>query len=163
MSFLPDLPDLRRAPRLPAVEPARHPAQRGTPQRTVERQFAAMESVYVRQGGLATGDAVARLLRGPQPLSTLARWIVDRRIVSFSWQSRILVPLFQFEPTTLQPRPGVLDAVAELSPVLDDWALAAWFAEPNAWLGNRRPIDVVVDDPAEVLEAARADRQIVRW
>ena len=43
------------------------------------QQFAAMEIAYERRGGLASGDEVARLLRrhSEQPLSVLARWIVD--------------------------------------------------------------------------------------
>ncbi len=159
------VPDLRRSPRFAAIEPQRRLTTSSPLQRAIERQFVAIERAYAHQGGLATGDAVAEMLRtrSSQPLSALARWIVDRRIVSFTWQPRLLIPLFQFEPVNMRPRPCVLDAVAELSPFLDDWELALWFVEANAWLDGRPPIDVIDDDPAELLQAARADRQVARW
>ncbi len=157
--------DIHRADHFGGVDLERRLAGAGPRQGALERQFAAMESAYVRQGGLATGDTVAEMLRtrSSQPISALARWIVDRRIVSFTWRSRLLLPVFQFEPASMRPRPCVLDAVAELSPWLDDWELAMWFVEPNAWLRGRAPVDVIDDDPVELVQAARADRQIARW
>ena len=157
--------DAHRSPRFASFELERRPTPGNPLQCALECRFDAMESVYVREGGLATGDAVAELLRArsSQPISVLARWIVDRRIVSFNWQSRLLIPLFQFDMATMEPRQCVLDAVGELSPHLDDWDLASWFVEPNAWLDGRQPIDVVDDEPAELVQAARADRQIARW
>lgn len=160
------IPDVHRAHRgLAAFEPARHPTVASLRQSAIERQFVAIESAYAHHGGLATGDAVAEMLRtrSSQTISALARWIVDRRIVSFNWQSRLLIPLFQFDPVTMRPRPCVIDAVAELSPFLDDWALASWFVESNAWLDDCSPLDVIDDDPHQVIQAARADRHVVRW
>ncbi len=159
------LPDVHRTPRFAAFEPERQTTLASPPRRAVERQFAAIESAYAHQGGLATGDTVAEMLRtrSSQPVSVLARWIVDRRIVSFMWKSRLLIPLFQFDPVSMRPHSCVFDAVAELSPVLDDRELAMWFVEANAWLDGRPPIDIVDDDPAELVQAARADRQVARW
>jgi hypothetical protein len=139
-----------------------HGAWTQSPQRRVEdRQFATMEHAYRQRGGLASGDAVARLLRrhSSQPLSLLARWVVDRQIISLRWQSELLVPMFQFEATSMHPRAAVLEAVNELSPILDDWNLACWFAEPNARLDHCVPVDVIDTDPDAVRRAARADRQ----
>jgi hypothetical protein len=45
-----------------------------------------------------------------------------------------------------------------LTDVLDNWTLAWWFTEPNAWLKGRRPVDMVDGQFSEVLGAARADR-----
>jgi len=132
------------------------------PERRLEdRQYAMMELAYGRKGGLSSGDGIARLLRShsSQPLSLLARWIVDRQIVSFRWRSLLLVPKFQFEPAGMRPRPTVLDVVNELAPYRDDWDLACWFAQPNARLEHRAPLDLIDDDPEAVRRAARADRQ----
>ena len=72
--------------------------------RLEDRQFLAMSRAYARSGGLASGDEIARRLRRreAQPLSTIARWIVDRRIVSLDWQSQMLIPLFQFDLTDIE-------------------------------------------------------------
>jgi hypothetical protein len=129
------------------------------PQRRLEdREFAAMELAYRRNGGLLSADAVARLLRArdAQPLSVLARWIVDRRILSIDWQSQLLVPTFQFEEAGMRLRPEVLEMVSELAPFLDDWALARWFAEPNSRLEHRAPVEALDTNPGAVLRAARA-------
>ena len=52
--------------------------------------------------------------------------------------------------------------VQELRDAFDDWDLALWFAESNAWLCGAAPVDVIGGDPVAVLHAARADRLIAR-
>ncbi len=132
--------------------------------RTEDRQFLTMEWAFRRTGGLSTGDEVAQLLRRRlgQPISTLARWIVDREILVFNWQARMLVPMFQFEPSDMSLRHGPVAVVRELVDVLDDWELALWFAQPNEWLNDTAPVDAITVDLASVLEAARADRFIAQ-
>jgi hypothetical protein len=43
--------------------------------------------------------------------------------------------MFQFELTDISVRPAYARAADELKAVFDDWELALWFANPNAWLG----------------------------
>ena len=66
--------------------------------------------------------------------------------------------MFQFELRDLSVKQGPRKVLAELSPVLDGWALAAWFARPNSWLNDRSPVDTLDSNLAAVLAAARADR-----
>jgi len=125
-------------------------------------QFLAMERAFESTGGVASGDEIAQRLRGhsDQPISAVARWIVDREVVSFRWRSKILLPLFQFEGSSMTLRPGMAEVILELSAALDDWELAAWFAQPSAWLDGAAPVDTISHDPHAVLQAARADRFI---
>ncbi len=58
----------------------------------------------------------------------------------------------------LSSRPALKLAVAELESFLDSDRVAAWFGEPNLWLGHRRPVELVDECPDCVLGAARADR-----
>ena len=131
-----------------------------TGQRIEDRQFLEMDSAFRRTGGLASGDEVARLLRrqSEQPISTLARWIVAREVVSFEWRSQTLLPLFQFDRHDLLLRPRAAHIVQELAGTFDDWETALWFAQPNAWLHDMAPADAIVHNAAEVFHAARADR-----
>lgn len=62
----------------------------------------------------------------------------------------------------LPNRPAVRLAVAELESFLDSGKVAAWFQEPNLWLGNHRPVDLIDESPDCVLGAARADRCVAR-
>jgi hypothetical protein len=128
--------------------------------RLEDRQFLEMDRSYARSGGTASGDEVARRLRrwSEQPLSTIARWIADRRIVCFEWESQTLVPLFQFDLDDMTIRAGVTSVVNELKDVSDMQELAVWFARPNTWLNEACPVDEILSRPHEALRAARSDR-----
>jgi hypothetical protein len=126
------------------------------------RQFATLQRAFAPTGGMVAAGHVEQLMRKhrEQPISTLARWIVSRQVISFDWQAWTLLPLFQFDPLAMTVRPGVAAVVRELAGVFDGWDLASWFAHPNAWLDGRAPVDCLRADAESVIEAARADRFI---
>ena len=129
-----------------------------------ERQFLEMERGFAAHGGFASDDEIARRLRQyhDQPLSLLARWIVDRSIISIVWRSRRLIPRFQFDLSDMSLRLETRHVVSELSAIFDDWELTLWCASPNTWLRNKTPVDLFADEPLRVLHAARADRFVAR-
>lgn len=129
-----------------------------------ERQFLEMHDAYARSGGLIGGADLALRLRErcDQPLSKLARWIVERRIVCIHRHEHMIIPLFQFDPVDLAPTPCVAAVLRELNGALDAWDIAAWFVQPNLWLRGATPVDVIAREPQAVIEAARVDRYIVR-
>jgi hypothetical protein len=132
--------------------------------RLEDRQFLDMNRTFAAHGGWVSGDEMARRMRRhwDQPISVLARWIVKRQIVNIVSHAQILIPVFQFSADDLQIRLVVRAALAELKGVFDDWEIAAWFAQPNVWLGEQRPLDLVAGNHVAVIEAARADRFIAR-
>lgn len=127
-------------------------------------QYRAMEAAFRATGGVASSDELVFRLRrhASQPISRLARWIVDRHVIGFEWQGHTLLPLFQFEPDTLTPRAGVTTLIRELVPALSDWEIAVWFAQPNVWLDGQAPADVVLRDVSAVFNAALAERYLAR-
>ena len=135
--------------------------QAATPFRA-DHQFIAMLDSFRRSGGLLQAcEVVAMFLaRGESDITALAQWILQRRVISVEWQSRIWLPLFQFNRLSMAPQPGLSQVLAQLIPDHDGWALANWFAQPNAWLGNRTPAVMLGLDPAAVLNASRAARLI---
>ena len=128
--------------------------------RVEDRQLAAMACGFQRHGGLATGDDIVRLLRhrSDQPISTLARWIVERNVVHFAWQGTTLLPLFQFDRYRMLLNPIVLRVVRELRDAFDDWEIALWFVTPNASTNGVAPVDAFESNPLAALAAARTDR-----
>lgn len=134
------------------------------PSSGTEPRTAAMVQVYERTGGLMRSEDVLFLLRrrSSQALSLLARWIVDQRVVTFEWQADRLVPMFQFDLADMSIRPEAAAVLADLAGIFDDWELASWFVEPNAWLQGRTPVDALLADTQAVLDAARADRFVAR-
>jgi hypothetical protein len=149
-----------------AVMPSWRPAV-APPESTADRAevldpaiFRAIEIVYLRHGGILCVDQVASLMRAgeAQPVSRLARWIVEGSVVHFEWHSRVFLPMFQFEVPGLSLRPEAVAVMAELKDVFDDLGLALWFARSNSLLDGDAPIDRMADDAAAVVQAARADR-----
>ena len=122
--------------------------------------LAAMERSFLPTGGIVSGDGYSQLLRDrlDQPISTLARWIVYREVVSFEIDGQIWLPIFQFDPVNLHVRPGVLQVIHELRGVFDAWELAEWFGLPNSSLAGQTPASEVLRSGRAVLEAARIDR-----
>jgi hypothetical protein len=114
---------------------------------------------------MATDEHLVCLLRdhSPQPVSRLARAIVDRTVLSFECSGHRWLPLFQFDMRTLSVKREVRHVLAELIEVLDDATLVSWFAEQNAWLDEAAPVEAIGTAPLAVLNAARADRFITRW
>ena len=131
---------------------------------TTDADSTAMLQAYERTGGLLDSDEAMLLLRRrtSQPISLLARWIVQQSALSFEWGSERLFPVFQFDRSHFSVRSEVRAVLLELSGTFDDQELAAWFAAPNSWLGGAAPLDVLEADLAAVLDAARADRYIAR-
>lgn len=145
----------RPTPEVPADPPAvvidRRPSSAG---------FAALLSAYRSSGGTARGDDLARLLadhhRGDYV--SLARLIVAGDVFGFEWRQTLWIPMFQFDARDLAIKQGARQVLAELTADFDGWALAAWFANGNTWLGGHRPVDLLDRDLPAVLDAARADR-----
>jgi len=145
--------------------PASMRQQSSRPSRRIEDgQFKMMEAAFGRTGGCMPQEIVASHLRhrAVRPSTMFADWIAARAVVSFPWGSHRLVPLFQFHANDMSLSQGTADVVLELVDVFDDWNLALWFAQPNTWLENAAPIDVIEHDQTAVHAAARADRYIAR-
>lgn len=125
-----------------------------------DERLLVLEGAFRSTGGIVSGDEMAAMLweHTRQPISMVARWIVSREAVSFDWRSRRMLPLFQFDRSTLTLRTEVVDITKELRDVIDDWSLALWFARPNPWLRNAAPVSSIDGDPDAVRDAARADR-----
>jgi len=129
-----------------------------------DRRLESMLSAFRDHGGIMSGDAVAERMRSTctQPISTLARWIVARSIISLAWQGLTLVPMFQFQPCDLSIRPCFSLVFDELKDTFDDWEAGLWFATPNVWLDDRAPVECLNEDWIGMLQAARTDRFIAR-
>ncbi len=126
----------------------------------VDRQFMALLNAFRNSGGLARAQEVFTMYRSRHgaDVATLARWIVRREIISFDWQSKVWVPLFQFDRTTMALQPGLNLVLSVLNPILDPEELAAWFAQPSRWLKEQAPADMLGTDPSAVLQAACSSR-----
>lgn len=128
----------------------------------VDRQFMALLDAYRNTGGLARAQEVFTMYRARHgaDVATLARWIVRREVISFDWQSKVWIPLFQFERTTMTLQPGLNCILTVLNPIFHAEEMATWFAQPSRWLLDQAPADMLGTDADAVLKAACTDRFI---
>lgn len=126
-------------------------------------QFVGMLNAFRRSGGLARAPEVAARFsrQSASDTSPLAGWIAKRQVISLEWQSRIWLPLFQFNPTGMTLRSGLDAVLAELVLLYDDWEVASWFSQQNPWLASATPADSLAVATTQVLHAARAERFVV--
>jgi hypothetical protein len=146
---------LARQPIIPAPLPYRRAQSICT-----DRAFVALLNAYRGSGGLASAEELLTLFRhrGGPDVAVLARWIVARQVMSFAWQARTWLPLFQFDLRDMTPKGELRQIFAELNAVCDECELASWFAMPNLSLDGRSPVQAVGADFCAVLRAARIDR-----
>ena len=125
--------------------------------RPSSRGFIAMLEVYRPTGGMAPGNFLCQSLQEHQrgDLGQLARLIGDRRIFVLDWRGDSWIPMFQFDADDLSYKAGPALVRAELAGLDSGWAIASWFAQPNAQLGGRLPAEVVDLDLGAVVDAAR--------
>lgn len=119
--------------------------------------FASATAAYKCSGGLLAADAVAMSLdrQQGQGISRVARWIVDRNVLSISGFGGIWLPAFQLHPVSWTPRAELAPVLATLPLPTESWRWTDWFAEANELLNGRRPADLLACAPGEVLQAAR--------
>ena len=125
-----------------------------------ELELAALQVAYAHAGGIARADEIGRLLadHGPRTFISVAQLVADQDVFGFECDGYFWLPMFQFGPTDLAIKPGPRQIRADLGPEFDGRAVSAWFVEPNVWLRDRRPIDLVDSHLPAVLQAARVDR-----
>jgi DNA-binding CsgD family transcriptional regulator len=119
------------------------------------QQNAQARVDLLQEFGALTADQVADLAgsKAANRSALASRWHSEGRILGVSWHGRTLYPGFQFRDG--RPNPTIADTLERLREHgLDGWALALWFATPTGWLWDRRPIDVIDEDPQTVLTAA---------
>ena len=131
-----------------------------------EEVRAVLLAAYAPLGGVCDGDEVLSSLRctgQQQPLSLLARLIVDREVIAVCCHGTTLLPIFQFDRTSWLARADVRRVVRQLRSVLDALDLGLWFATPNVALSGRCPASEIDTDAQAVLQAARLEHFIARW
>ena len=137
--------------------------QRGTDvhsEQPSDGDFVAMLNAYREFGGLARAQEVVSMMMadGAPGITTCAQWIVGGNLLSFEWQSQIWIPLFQFDRTDMSLQAGIGEILKDLSATMEPWEQAAWFSQPNLWLAERCPAELLRADRIGVVNAASATR-----
>jgi hypothetical protein len=156
-------PSLHLVPAVP--ETPRHRVRPATPPVWIDGDPRIREVLqsFERSGGVWSGTEVELMLRRrtAQPISLLARWIVDTLVVSVASRGDYLLPAFQFDVANATVRRPVFEVLEALDGTFRDLDLAAWFALPSDLL-DVAPVDLIEHDPQAVVNAAHIARRAAR-
>jgi hypothetical protein len=120
--------------------------------------FVGLLQAFRATGGTGPDEVVSRLLEEHQIGNTasLAKLIYTGQVFGFEWRANLWIPMFQFHAGDLALNASAQRVRAELPQPWSGWALASWFASPNAWLDASSPADSLDSDFEAVMHAARA-------
>lgn len=113
-----------------------------------------LRAVYALHGGSMTSADLLYLARSrlEQPISQIARWVVQREAVQYTLGGEVHFPVFQFEKHTLAVRDEVSVLIRALAPSMGNDDLAEWFVLSHPALRGDAPIERL-DDPGALLAA----------
>lgn len=93
--------------------------------------------------------------RATNPAATANRWRTQGKVFSVTWDGVNVYPGFQLDEEG-QTRPVIAQVIDAAGDQLRGWDLALWFTSSNAWLDGARPVDLLDESPADVLDAVRS-------
>ncbi len=151
--FPPERPAMERGPRNEGASIGRRPLLKRRvskpmdPESVAARQAKRLErarkAILKEFGSLEKPVDGERLLR-------------ERKIIALSYQDATYTPSFQFDERG-NPRPAVAKVIQILGKDTSDWGIAIWFTAANGWLDGKRPVDLLEDEPEEVVQAAEQE------
>jgi hypothetical protein len=127
------------------------PAQALLAQREAEARWVLLEEF-----GAYTSEQIADNRSRAKNRHALAnRWRSEGKAFAVELRGQRLYPGFQFDSETFAPRPVVASVLAVLPrPQMSEWEVALWWVAGNDRLGGRRPVDLMLEEPEAVIDAA---------
>ena len=127
--------------------------------------FITLLEAFRATGGTAPGVIVGPLLEDHHAgdAVSLAKLILAGQVFGFEWRASLWLPMFQFDVDDLALKAAPQRVRKALPPGWSGWALASWFATPNAWLDGCSPADTLDADADAVLRAARLCEPAETW
>lgn len=120
------------------------------------RRNATARTELLREFGALTSEQIGdEHSRARNRHALAARWRKEGRVLGVPYHGRTVYPGFQFDPTSGELRPAVRAVLSRL-PIgrMSEWEVALWWTAANGWLGGRRPVDLLDDDPDGIVAAA---------
>jgi hypothetical protein len=119
------------------------------------RREAEVRLALLREFGAYSSEELGELRSKAENRHALAsRWRSKGRIFSVDLHGRKLFPGFQFDASA-SPLPVVTEVLAALPrEEMSSWEVALWWVAANEWLGGKRPVDLLTEDPSALPSAA---------
>lgn len=85
--------------------------------------------------------------------ASASRWVADKKIFSVPYEGKTWFPRFQFQHG--RPIPAVSKIIGVFPDHATGWDLAYFFTAPNTFIGGRRPLELLKDDPKRLESLAK--------
>lgn len=112
------------------------------------RLLKEVPMIAAEQWGELSGNS------GKNPSAALGKYKSTGRLFAVTHGNRNLYPAFQFSENDARPKPQIAAVLERVPEPARGWPLLSWFAAPNVFLSNKRPLEVLDSDPQAVAEAA---------
>lgn len=128
-----------------------------------DQEAQKMIDAFAKLGGsIGADDLAARIsATGRDGFGTVARWIVRRQVLVVHTAEGDWLPRCQFTQPAWTLVGSVARVLRDLTPVMSDAGIAAWFCAPNEWLQGNSPAAALLTAPSEVRAAARVQRFLI--
>ena len=83
-------------------------------------------------------------------------WIKDNLIFVIEHNQHRLIPAYALDGLSI-PIPVIQNVLTIFNGKKSTWAIAAWFASLNGWLGSITPIEAISSNPEGITAAAMAE------
>ena len=120
---------------------------------TEARMAAHARGAVLSEGGWLTAAQIADCA-GFSSSDEPDKWKNDGLIFTIHHDNVDYFPGYGLAPTTFGPIKALAPVLAVFQGEKDGWELAYWFASVNSFLGGRRPQDLLLTAPDEVIAAA---------
>ncbi|WP_323601010.1 hypothetical protein [Pseudomonas putida] len=122
------------------------------------KMLARAKTRILNSGDWLTAQDVAEVaqLSTVNASSQPSKWKRAGKIFALRHEGTDYFPVYGLDPQTgYRPRSSLAPVISVLADSKDGWGMAFWFGSSNSYLAGRLPKEVLVEDPAAVLEAAR--------
>lgn len=136
-----------------ALLPTAVPSREATEQL---RLNAEARSKFLAEFPALPAAELARLagITWSNPAAWPSRLQKEGKVFSVEYGRRQLFPTFQFD-SNWEPRDAIAGVLAQLRDArLEGWSIALWWTAANGWLDGARPVDLLDDQPEQVVAAA---------
>jgi hypothetical protein len=120
------------------------------------RRNAKHRTELLREFGALSGEQIAEeRSRAANRHALAARWRKEGRLFGVPYRGQTLYPAFQFDDDGVL-RPVISEVLAALPrDEMSEWEVALWWTAGHGALGGRRPVDLLDEQPEQLVHAAR--------
>ena len=121
-----------------------------------QQMLEIAKKAILDSGDFLSQDQTAQRL--DLPPMRLDEWEAEGQVFSIQHAGGLLFPTYAFQANDgHRPAPGLKAILDVLRAMKGGWGIASWFASSNAFLGGRRPQQMLCSDAEKILLAANEE------